>query len=309
MRYNKLGRTGLEVSALSLGGASFGGIYGPFNRAAARRTVAMALDSGINLIDSSPYYGRTESETFLGGALRGVARDRYYMATKVGRYGVDEFDFTYDRVIRSVDESLTRLGLDYIDIMQCHDIEFGDLDVVVERALPALARCKERGKVRFIGITGYPLKIFRYVIERFPVDTMLSYCHGTLQNDSLTGLIPWLRERGVGVMSGSILGMGLLRDGGPQDWHPASDDVKAACARANAICKSRGKSLAALAMAWSMRLPGIDTTLMGTAVPEEFAENLAALDAPVDEELLAAVQAELSSVKNREWPVGRPENQ
>src|SRR5207247_947340 len=92
-----------------------------------------------------------------------------------------------ERVTRSVDESLQRMGLDYLDIVQCHDIEFGDLDQVVEEALPALRKLQKQGKVRFVGVTGFPLKIFKRILDRTELDCMLSYCHYSLNNTSLLG--------------------------------------------------------------------------------------------------------------------------
>jgi L-galactose dehydrogenase len=112
----------------------------------------------------------------LGKALRDVERSRYVLATKVGRYGADAFDFSAKRVVRSVDESLARLGCGHIDLIQCHDIEFGDLDQVVEETIPALTDLVRTGKVRFVGITGYPLSALRHVADGTQVDTVLSYC-------------------------------------------------------------------------------------------------------------------------------------
>src|SRR4051794_16572295 len=197
MIYRTLGKTGLRVSALSYGASPLGSVFRAIDEAEGIRTVHTALDLGINFIDVSPYYGLTRAETVLGRALARVARDRYFLATKVGRYGENEFDFSAARVTRSVEESLGRLGIDTIDLIQCHDIEFGDLNQVVEETLPALERLREAGKVRFIGITGYPLRIFREVLERRPVDTILSYCRYTLNDRSLEQMLPYLGARGV----------------------------------------------------------------------------------------------------------------
>src|SRR5579872_2891155 len=173
MQYRLLGETGLNVSVLSYGASPLGSVFRDIDEAEGIRTVHTALDLGINFIDVSPYYGLTRAETVLGRALASVPRDSYYLATKVGRYGADTFDFSAQRVTASVDESLTRLGIAYIDLIQCHDIEFGSLDQVVEETIRALWRLRKQGKVRFIGITGYPLKIFREVLSRTSVDTIL----------------------------------------------------------------------------------------------------------------------------------------
>jgi len=146
VEYRPLGRTGLNVSKLSFGASSLGGVFRDIDHAEALRTVHVALELGINFIDVAPYYGLTRAETVLGEALQTVDRERYTLATKVGRYGDAEFDFSAARVVAGLDESLARLGVDHVDLIQCHDIEFGDLDQIVEETLPALQRAKEQGR-------------------------------------------------------------------------------------------------------------------------------------------------------------------
>src|SRR5262249_23412697 len=175
-----LGRTGFQLSILGFGASPLGGVFGAIDEAEGIRAVREALDFGINFIDVSPYYGKTRAEAALGLALKGVARERYVLATKVGRYGDREFDFSARRAAESLEESLRRLGVETIDLLQCHDIEFGSLRQVVEETLPALRRLRDQGKARFVGITGYPLRIFREVLAKTDVDTVLSYCHYTL---------------------------------------------------------------------------------------------------------------------------------
>jgi L-galactose dehydrogenase len=308
MDYRILGKTGLKVSALSFGASSLGGVFRPADEAEGIRAVHVALDLGVNLIDVSPYYGLTKAETVLGKALKGISRDRYYLATKVGRYGDDLFDFSAKRVNASVDESLARLNVDYVDIIQCHDIEFGDLDQVVNETLPALRKLEERGKVRFVGVTGLPLKIFRYVLERAELDTILSYCHYSLNDTALDALVPDLEAKQVGIINASPLSMGLLSDRGAPKWHPASQEVKAACARAAAFCRERGAELARLAIQFSVAHPDLATTLVGTASPENVAKNVRWVEEPMDQELLSQVMQILAPIRNRTWPSGRPEN-
>lgn len=308
MEYRTLGKTGLEVSALSFGASSLGSVFRHIDESEGIRTVHTALDLGINFIDVSPYYGITKAETVLGKALKGVPRDRYYLATKVGRYGDAEFDFSAGRVTASVDESLARLGVDYIDLIQCHDIEFGSLDQVVNETIPALRKVQEQGKVRFIGITGLPLKIFRYIAARTEVDTTLSYCRYALNDTSLTALIPFLQEKEVGIISASPLGMGLLTGRGAPDWHPASAEIKEACAQAAAYCRSKGVDIAKLAMQFALANPDIHTTLVGTANPDNIRKNVEWITEPLDEALLGEVLEILKPIHNKTWPSGRPEN-
>lgn len=308
MEYRDLGRTGLKVSALSFGASSLGSVFRDIDETEGICTVHTAIDLGINFVDVSPYYGLTRAETVLGKALNGIPRDAYYLATKLGRYGDAEFDFSASRVVTSVNDSLTRLNVEYIDLIQCHDIEFGSLDQIVNETIPAMRRLQEQGKVRFIGITGLPLKIFRYVLDRTKVDTILSYCHYALNDTSLEKLIPYLQERGIGIINASPLGMGLLTNRGTPAWHPAPDEIKETCARAAAYCRSKGIDIAQLAIQFTLTNPDISTTLVGTASPEHLKQNVEWIQTPIDHELLAKVQAILAPIHNRTWPSGRPEN-
>ena len=310
MQYRTLGKTGLRVSALGFGASPLGGVFGPVEQEDATRAVRTALDLGVNVFDVSPYYGETKAETVLGRALEGVPRDRYVLATKVGRYGADDFDFSAGRVTRSVDESLRRLRADYVDLIQCHDIEFGSLDRIVGETLPALRRVREQGKARFVGVTGLPLAVFPRVLDRADdVDVVLSYCHYALNDDTLAGLLPYLRQKNVGVISASPLGMGLLTDGGAPAWHPAPEAVKAACARAAAHCRSKGGDIARLALQWALANEEIATTLVGMADAEAVEKNVACVGGEQpDVGLLAEVLEILAPCHGVTWPSGLPEN-
>jgi L-galactose dehydrogenase len=308
MEYRVLGKTGLMVSALSLGASPLGSVFRPVDEAEGIRAVHTAIDLGINLIDVSPYYGLTKAETVLGKALKEISRDKYYLATKVGRYGDDVFDFSAGRVAASLDDSLARLNVDYVDILQCHDVEFGDLDQVVNETLPALRKLQAQGKARFVGVTGLPLKVFRYVLERAALDTLLSYCHCCLNDTSLDTLTPYLKERQTGVINASPLSMGLLSNRGAPDWHPAPAEIKTACARAAAFCREQGQDISRLALQFSVAHPDLATTLVGTASPGNIAKNVRWLEEPMDRELLSQVMQMLEPVHNQTWPSGRPEN-
>ncbi len=196
MRTRTLGRTGLALPYLSFGASSLGQEFRAVDVNEALRSVRVALDLGMNFIDTSPFYGRGMSECLLGVALRGVPRDSYLLGTKLGRYDRDHFDFSPRRVVESVDVSLHRLGVDHLDILLCHDVEFVDVDRVIEETLPAVRAIQAAGKARFIGISGYPMKLFRDVLAQADLDVVLSYNHYTLQNTMLLDLVPDLRRRG-----------------------------------------------------------------------------------------------------------------
>lgn len=307
-----LGNTGLKLSCVGFGASPLGNVFGPVSERDANASVLQAFRLGINFFDTSPFYGGTLSEKVLGKALKalGVPRDEYIVSTKCGRYA-EGFDFSAERVTKSIDESLARLQLDYVDILQCHDIEFGSLDQIVEETIPALQKLKEAGKIRFIGITGLPLDIFTYVVDRVPpgtVDVILSYCHYSINDSTLEDLIPYLKSKGIGVISASPLAMGLLTESGPPEWHPASAEIKSVCRAAAAYCKEKGKNISKLAMQYSLSNKDISSVLVGMNSIRQVEENVAAavelVNVGKDEETLSEVEAILKPVKNQTWPSG-----
>ncbi|KAF5743964.1 L-galactose dehydrogenase [Tripterygium wilfordii] len=307
-----LGNTGLKLSCVGFGASPLGNVFGLVSEHDAIASVRHAFNRGINFFDTSPYYGGTLSEKMLGKALKTLEapRDKYIVSTKCGRY-VEGFDFSAERVTKSIDESLARLQLDYVDILQCHDIEFGSLDQIVNETIPALQKLKEAGKIRFIGITGLPLDVFSYVLDRVPpgaVDVILSYCHYSINDSTLEDFLPYLKSKGVGVISASPLAMGLLTESGPPDWHPASPELKAACQAAATYCKEKGKNISKLAMEYSLSNKDISSVLVGmNSVRQVEANVAAAMEIATfgkDRESLSKVEAILAPVKNQTWPSG-----
>ena len=304
-----LGQTGLLLSPIGLGASSLGGgVFGPVEEQEAIRTVHLALDHGVRLIDVAPFYGDTRAETVLGKALRGVPRDHYVLATKVGRYGNTEFDFSSKRVLQSMDESLQRLGVDYVDLIQAHDVEYGDLRQIESETIPALHHLVDEGRARFVGATGYPLKPLHQLAEQVRLDTVLSYNHLSLNDTTLRDALPVFAEKRIGVINAAPLSQGLLTNRGTPPWHPAPDAVKNACAAAAELVRNRGGDIAKLAIQFSTRQSGVATTLIGTADPQELERNLQWATEPLDEELLALVQSKLAPIHNVTWKTGRPEN-
>jgi len=311
MKYRSLGNTGLNVSILGFGGSSLGSVFHEIDEAEGLRCVHTAIEHGINLIDTAPYYGSTQAETVLGKALREIPRERYLLATKVGRYGPEprDCDYSASRVMRSVDESLTRLGVDHVDFIQAHDIEFGDIQQMICETLPALRRVQAAGKARFVGITGLPLHLFPLVMDQAEVDQIQSYCHYCLNDTALTGLLPYLLDKNVAIFNSAPLAMRLLSASGPPAWHPAPTALRAACAQAAQLCAARGGDLSRLALQFAVSNEAIPTTIVGTASPARILQNIRDIDAPIDQELLDAVLALLQPQHNTTWPQGRRENQ
>jgi L-galactose dehydrogenase len=306
--YRSLGKTGLRVSVLGYGAAPLGGVYGHVDEATGIATVRRALDLGVNLIDVAPYYGATAAETLLGKGLEGVDRSSYVLATKVGRYGLMDFDFSAARVVASVDESLRRLGTDYVDIIQCHDIEFVDVSTIIDETIPVLQQLKDEGKVRFVGVTGYPLAPLARVCAALDIDTVLSYCRFNLLDTALRERLPYFAEHNVGVISASPLAMGLLTPAGPPPWHPARADIVAATQRAAKYCVENGLELAKLALQFAISNADVASTLVGAAAPEVVEQNVEWAAEMPDIRAIAAVQQILSSVTDPTWASGRPEN-
>ncbi|CAN4107873.1 unnamed protein product [Withania somnifera] len=312
LQLRPLGNTGLKLSSVGFGASPLGKVFGDVSEQDAVAVVREAFRLGVNFFDTSPYYGGTLSEKVLGKALKalGVLREQYIVSTKCGRYK-EGFDFSAERVTKSIDESLERLQLDYVDILQCHDIEFGSLDQIVNETLPALLKLKQAGKIRFIGITGLPLGIFTYVLDRVPpgtVDVILSYCHYSINDSTLEDLLPYLKSKGVGVISASPLAMGLLTEAGGPEWHPASSELKAVCRAAADHCKERGKNISKLALQYSLSNGDISSILVGMKSVKEVEENIAAAleltTAGMDEGTLSEITDILKPVKNQTWPSG-----
>ncbi|MBM9503016.1 aldo/keto reductase [Actinacidiphila acididurans] len=309
MKRRTLGGTGLEVSELGFGASPLGAVYGAFAERDGIDAVHTALDLDICFFDVSPYYGATLAETVLGKALRGVDRSAYVLATKVGRYGDDDFDFGAERVERSVHESLRRLRTDHLDLVQCHDIEFGDLDLIVEETIPALRAMQAAGLVRAVGVTGYPLDALEYVTTRIPADTVMSYCQYTVQDRRLAQYARRFARGGTAVINASPLAMGALTERGPAAWHPAPAAVLERCAAAAALCRARGTDIARIALQFAVTTGGFTSTVFGTSSAQKVRDTVAWLNRPMDEDLLHAVEECLAPVRDQGWTNGRPENQ
>ena len=308
MIYNELGKTGMKVSNLSYGASSLGGVFHDIREAEGIKAVHTAVDNGINLIDVSPYYGYLKAEKVLGKALKEIDRSRYYLSTKVGRYGkdgVNTWDYSARRVTESVYESMERLNIDYIDIINVHDVEFADLHQVVEETLPALVELRDKGVVRHVGITDLQPENLKWVIENSKpgtVESVLSFCHYCLNDDLLTEYLDFFEAHGVGVINASPLSMGLLSQRGTPAWHPAPQALKDACRRAAAYCTEKGYPIEKLAMQFSTSLnPRIASTLFGSANPANVLKNIAYVNEPIDTELVKEVRAIIGDQQRVRW--------
>ena len=309
MQTRPLGRTGLELPILSFGASSLGQEFRSVQLDEALESVRVALDCGLSFIDTSPFYGRGMSEVILGIALRGVPRESYTLCTKLGRYDLQHFDFSGKRVVESIDVSLHRLGTDYLDIILCHDIEFVAMQQIVDETIPALRRIQQSGKVRFIGFSGYPQMVFRFICDQTDVDCVLSYNQYTLQNTRFVDeSVPYLKDKGVGVMNAGPFSARLLTNARLPAWLKEPDSVKATARQAAEHCSRQGSDIAKLALQFSCAHPDIATTVAGSASPNNIRNWARWLEEPLDETLLKEVLAIFEPVKNLGHVEGLKEN-
>ena len=313
MVYNEIGKTGMKVSNLGFGASSLGGVFHSIREEEGIEAVHTAVDNGINFIDVSPYYGHLKAETVLGKALKDIPREKYYLSTKVGRYGhngVNTWDYSAKRAQESVYESMERLNVDYIDLINVHDIEFqGDMDgglqLIVDETLPALVELRDKGIVKHVGITDLQPENLKWVVEHAPagtVESILNFCHYSLNDTLLADYLGFFEQHNVGVINASPFSMGLLSQRGAPDWHPAGKDLQRACAKAAAYCEEQGYPIDKLAIQFSTSMnPRIATTLFSSANPKNVLKNIQYVNEPMDEALVQKVQEIIGDQMFARW--------
>ncbi len=308
MIYNELGKTGLKVSNLGFGASSLGGVFRNIDEKEAIQAVFTAVENGINFIDVSPYYGHLKAETVLGKALKDIPRDKFILSTKVGRYGkdgVNTWDYSAKKAVESVYESMERLNVDYIDLINVHDVEFADLNQVAQETLPALVELRNKGVVGHVGITDLQPENLTWLVENTPegtVESILNFCHYCLNDDLLTEYFDFFESRGIGIINASPLSMGLLSQRGTPDWHPATQELKDACAKAAEFCKNQGYPIEKLALQYSTgNNEHIATTLFSSANPANVLKNISYVSEPADPELVSKVREIIGDQMRVRW--------
>ena len=283
MEYRELGKTGLKVPVLSYGASSLGGVFHSIKESEAIQSVFTAVEHGLNFIDVSPYYGHYKAETVLGKALKELPRESFILSTKVGRYGkdgVNTWDYSGKRAQESVYESMERLNIDHIDLINVHDVEFSDMNQVVNETLPALVELKEKGLVGHVGITDLQLENLKWVIDHAAPDTVeavLNFCHYSLNDDKLVDFLDYFDEKGVGVINASPFGMGLLTQRGVPD------------------------PIEKLAVQFSVSNPRIPTTLFSSAKSESVLQNIKYIEEPIDWSLVEKVKEIIGDQQRVSW--------
>ena len=291
--------TGLTVSALALGGGPLGSMPDLFGEdVAAERgiaTVHAALASAIRFIDTSNGYSGGESERRIGTALAaagGVPAD-LVVATKVDP---DGSDYSGARVLRSVEESRARLGMDHLPLVHLHDPEFHEFDELTGPggAVEALVELRESGAVGAIGLAGGRVQEIARYLALGVFDVLLVHNRWTLVDRSAAGLVAEARARGMGVLNAAVYGGGILahQQGGPTSYgyRPAPPEVLAAVDAMRAVCTRYGTDLGTAALQFSLRDPQVDATVVGMSRPERVSQTLAAAAAPLPDDLFAELE-------------------
>ena len=313
MPRRQLGRTELEVSEIGFGGAPLGDLYTRLDDDAAIASVRTAVGCGINLFDTSPLYGSGLSEHRIGTALRGTARNRFVLSTKVGRVmeprlgpgdragyagglpHAARFDYSYDGAWRSLDQSLLRLGLDRVDILLIHDVDVwthGSAGVeqrfreAMNRAYRALADMRDEGVVRAIGVGVNEAEM----CERFAIAgdfdvMMLAGRYSLLEQGAPGGFLSTAASKGIGVLLAGVFNSGILATGSVAgamyNYRPAPQAVLERVRRIETVCRSHGVPLSHAALRFPLAHPAVHSLVLGAVTPEEVARNVAALAAPI----------------------------
>ena len=298
----------MHVSLIGFGASPLGDVFDVTNEQEGYRAVHSAIDLGINFFDVAPFYGDTLAEKRLGNALMTKRKD-IFLATKCCRYGNGVFDFSYRRVLTSIDESLKRLQTDYVDLLQVHDIEFGDREQVLNEAIPAALKAREQGKARYVGFSGLPVRYLAQIARQVEVDTVLSWGHYTLLDDEINDeLVPIAQQKGVGLMNAAPLMQRILSDAPVPAWQNSPQPVKELQPRLIQLCRNYGVALSDVALRFALDHPVIATTIVGMSEQRHVEQNVNVLNFRIPDGLLDEIVALVAPVKNWMWFEGRPEN-
>lgn len=277
MQFTTFGNMGLKVSKLGLGGAPLGGVYGQTDEVEVQRLIHEALDAEVNLIDTAPIYGDGESERRIGKALAGGRRNQVILASKAVR---SDRQYDYASTIQSVEDSLQRLQTDWIDLLQIHDVEYQPWDMIIEETIPALQKLKQDGKIRYLGVTTRNLPLLQQYMKTGLFDSIQFYARYMLiDHTAKDEVLPLAKEMGIGVMNGSVLGMGVLADAPAHFLEEENQvDVGRRLDLIKFLRKSEPKGLIEPAMRFSLSNPDIHVTLMGTSSLNSLRKNLSYCD-------------------------------
>jgi D-threo-aldose 1-dehydrogenase len=293
-------RLNLDVTTLSLGTAPLGNLFVEISDADAIATIEKALASGINFVDTAPFYGFGLAERRVGAALKGVPRENIVISTKVGRLiqpdGTAKFDFSRDGVLRSLDESLQRLGLDYVDILLIHDPD-EHYEQALNEAFPALADLRSQGVIKAIGAGMNQWQMLQNFTRYADPDCfLLAGRYTLLEQTALTEFLPLCHEKGIAIFAGGIFNSGVLAKGAfpgaKYNYRDAPTEILAKVARLEEVCARHGVPLRLAALHFPSAHRAITSTLVGVHSVAELDENLMLYTTPVPPELWQTLKTE-----------------
>ncbi|MDG9700697.1 aldo/keto reductase [Streptomyces sp. DH37] len=311
MRTNRLGRSTVEITELGFGGGPLGGLFEPLDDDTAAGALAAAWDGGIRYFDTAPHYGVGHSERRIGDFLRHRPREEFTLSTKVGRILVpqdprgrtDESfrvpathrrvrDFSRDGVLRSVEDSLARMGADRVDVLFLHDAEEGFEDAL-RHGYPALDGLRSQGAVGAIGAGMHDTGLLTRLVRETDVDVvMLAGRYTPLDHSALDDLLPVCAERGVSVIAASVFNSGILAvprpaEGARYEYAPAPPEVLRRAQRIADVCEAHGVTLPQAAVAFPLRHPAVAGVVLGMRSAEEVRRDIEAFEADVPDGLWA----------------------
>lgn len=317
-----LGRTGLEVSVLGFGSAPVGDLYREVGEAAALETIVTALSNGVTLLDTSPFYGSGLSEHRVGSALRHVPEVKPVISTKVGRYalpsqpspgssfagGLDhalQIDYGYDGAMRSIEQSLIRLGVNHLDIVLVHDLDrytHGDnlegyYQEALEGAVEALTKLRDEGVIRGYGVGVNEADMAeRFARDCDPDAVLLAGRYSLLEQPAIESFLPLAEERNIGVLLGGVFNSGILAtgpiEGARYDYSEAPPEILEKVRKMEAVCQSHNVPLRRAALQFVLGHPTVSCLVLGAEKPAEVHSQLEDLSATIPGNLWAELKHE-----------------
>ena len=293
-----LGSSQVRVTRIGLGTAPIGNLYGDGSDEQSRDVVRAALRTGSNLVDTAPLYGAGASERRVGAALAEVVREQVVVSTKVGRLvepdGSVSFNYSRDGVLRSVEESLKRLGIDRIDVLHIHDPDDYERQAL-EEAFPTLAELRAQGVIGAIGSGMNQWQMLERFARQADFDCFLLAGRYTLLEQTSLGFLEYCRSRGIGVLLGGVFNSGILatgpRPGAQFQYADAPPAILERAAQLEVLCTLHGVSLPAAALQFALAHPAVTAVVLGAVTPAEFEANLQAAQVDIPAQLWADMRA------------------
>jgi aryl-alcohol dehydrogenase-like predicted oxidoreductase len=299
IRTRPLGRAGFAVTELTLGGAGLGGLYGPVSVEDGLGTIVRAVELGINYIDSSPFYGRSEPRLAAALATLGERARGLHFCTKVGTHPDRFGDYSADTVRWALDNSLRLLQVDRVDLVQVHALDDIDMDEVLRpgSAVEALEQARDEGKVGSIGLGVRGAHHHLRAVDSGRFDVILIHDDYSLLRRTDDAVIRRAAESGVGVLLGRALMTGLLAGGDPMADPRLADHPDAPAARAWwEWARGRDVPLRAVAIQYPLRNAGVSSVVVGASSTREIEESVAAATTPLDDSIWAEVEERIAAV-------------